>query len=124
MSDLNKAKTDVYEKEIVPAILLYPENADLYNNYLIAPIAGDLTHGKPEIIEVNKPLDTRFINFYNAETKKYTLPYIIDDSIYSRYQFEYNQDLLLSGVYSVDNLKYWQTDDSFAIDQLYIHVVD
>lgn len=118
-------ETPLYkDTDIVPMTVLCSECRDEADNYLIVPAPNDLAKSNSDIKIIDDILDSRFINCYNPETNKYSLPFLSSMPRYMKLEGQYVRNLLLASVVLADKSKKWQIDGTFDKSQLFIQIVD
>lgn len=124
MSVINKSIL-YSSSDIVPVINVNEECGDHNNNYVIIPLPKEiLSNVKSKAEEAVYPLDSRFINFYNNETKKYSLPYLNDVSEYQRLHAYFLKNATLVKLSLGDSIDIWEIDNSLDASKLFIQIVD
>ena len=119
-------ETPLYkDTDIVSTIVTCDECKDEAQNYLISPAPNELAKLNPSLKIVGDIFDSRFMNFYNPETKKYSLPLLNSLPQYMKLVGQYVRNLLLASVVlPSDKCKKWQIDGTFDKSQLFIQIVD
>lgn len=124
MSTTDKS-TLYYESDIIPIININDECGDHYNNYIIIPLPKEiLVKANAQVKETVYPLDSRFMNFYNDETKKYSLPYLNNAAEYGRLYASFLKNVTLANLALNGSLKAWEIDRSIDVSKLFIQIVD
>ena len=124
MSTTDKS-TLYYESDIIPIININDECGDHYNNYIILPLPKEiLVKANADAKEVPYPLDSRFMNFYNDETKKYSLPYLNNAAEYGKLYASLLKNITLANLAINGSLEAWKIDRSIDVSKLFIQIVD
>ena len=128
MSVINKSIL-YSSSDIIPVINVNEECGDHNNNYVITPLPREIlssakSNAKAKAEEAVYPLDSRFVNFYNNETKKYSLPFLNDISEYQRLYAYFLRNASLVKLTLGDSIDVWEIDNSIDASKLFIQIVD
>lgn len=114
-------------EKTIPSIVIADELKDEYKDYMVIPNAKVFLSFKENLKEVPFPIDSRFINYYNVETQKFTLPMLSNENLYLKQYIIFIKNSRMSESFKINEKNNpWLAplNKDFDFNQLYIQLVD